>query len=189
MNWNLLAFVRRLAVHKRGNVLMIFAFAVVPMVFATGMGIDYARAARLRTKLNAIADAATMLARRDKDAFDKVCDHLMVIDHAAKPSLSGKQPVVGTYRLLRQDVAEASGGFYSEDEFDIASLIERHASLRFLELGRSCVLPPYRTKRTVELLWHGVWRNLRRMISLKSSVGAKISLPLLRSILPSCSSK
>ena len=28
--------------------------------------------------------------------------------------------------------------------------------MRFLELGRSCVLPPYRNKRTVELLWHGI---------------------------------
>ncbi len=24
-----------------------------------------------------------------------------------------------------------------------------------MELGRSCVLPDYRTKRTVELLWQG----------------------------------
>lgn len=26
-----------------------------------------------------------------------------------------------------------------------------------MELGRSCVLPAYRTKRTVELLWQGAW--------------------------------
>ena len=128
---------------------------------------DVKRAQKLRYKVfyrdgSAIADAATMLARRDKDAFDKVCDHLMVIDHAAKPSLSGKQPVVGTYRLLRQEIAERHGGFYTENEFDIAGLMERHPSLRFLELGRSCVLPPYRTKRTVELLWHGVWTYVRR---------------------------
>lgn len=57
-----LAFARRFAANKRGNVLMILAFAVIPMVFATGMGIDYARAARLRTKLNAIADAAALAA-------------------------------------------------------------------------------------------------------------------------------
>jgi putative hemolysin len=128
---------------------------------------DVRRAQKLRYKVfyrdgSAIADAATMLARRDKDAFDKVCDHLMVIDHAARPSLSGKQAVVGTYRLLRQEIAEAHGGFYTENEFDIAGLMERHPSLRFLELGRSCVLPPYRTKRTVELLWHGVWTYVRR---------------------------
>ena len=37
----------------------------------------------------------------------------------------------------------------------------RHPGLRFLELGRSCVLPPYRSKRTIELLWRGVWSYVR----------------------------
>ena len=92
---------------------------------------DVKRAQKLRYKVfykdgTAIADAATMLAQRDKDAFDTICDHLLVIDHAAKPSLSGKQPVVGTYRLLRQEVADRHGGFYTENEFDIAGMIERH---------------------------------------------------------------
>src|SRR5450756_1367769 len=78
---------------------------------------DVKRAQKLRYRVfykdgTAIADAATLLARRDKDAFDRICDHLLVIDHAAKPSISGQQPVVGTYRLLRQDVAENHGGFY-----------------------------------------------------------------------------
>src|SRR6266446_8072069 len=128
---------------------------------------DVKRAQKLRYRVfykdgTAIANAATMLARRDKDAFDRICDHLLVIDHAAKPSIVGRQPVVGTYRLLRQDVAEQHGGFYTENEFDISGLIDRHDGLRFLELGRSCVLPPYRNKRTVELLWHGIWTYVRR---------------------------
>jgi putative hemolysin len=152
---------------------------------------DVKRAQKLRYRVfykdgTAIADAATMLARRDKDSFDKICDHLMVIDHAAKPSLRGKQPVVGTYRLLRQEVATNHGGFYTEDEFDISGLIERHASLRFLELGRSCVLPRYRTKRTVELLWHGIWSYVRQhrldvMIGCASFEGTdpdRLALPL-----------
>ena len=128
---------------------------------------DVRRAQKLRYKVfykdgSAIADAATMLARRDKDVYDKFCDHLLVIDHAAKPSLSGKQPVVGTYRLLRQDVAERHGGFYTDHEFAISDLVDRHRDLKFLELGRSCVLPPYRNKRTVELLWHGIWTYVRK---------------------------
>ena len=152
---------------------------------------DVKRAQKLRYEIfykngTAIADAATLLARRDKDAFDKICDHLLVVDHAAKPSLRGKQPVVGTYRLLRQDVARNHGGFYSEDEFDVASLTERHASLRFLELGRSCVLPRYRTKRTVELLWQGIWSYVRQhrldvMIGCASFEGTdpdRLALPL-----------
>jgi putative hemolysin len=134
---------------------------------------DIKRAQRLRYKVfyqdgNAIADARTMLARRDKDAFDKICDHLLVIDHNAKQPLEGahafarKPPVVGTYRLLGQEAADRHGGFYTESEFDIGRIVDQHSQLRFLELGRSCVLPPYRNKRTVELLWHGIWTYVRR---------------------------
>ncbi|HEX7881251.1 MAG TPA: GNAT family N-acyltransferase, partial [Afipia sp.] len=65
-------------------------------------------------------------------------------------------------------------------------LMERQSGLSFLELGRSCVLPPYRTKRTVELLWHGVWSYVRRhnldvMIGCASFEGTnpdRLALPL-----------
>ena len=97
----------------------------------------------------AVANPARLLSRRDVDAYDAICDHLLVIDH-------GKDQVVGTYRLLRQPLAEEFGGFYTANEFDIDALIGRHAKLQFLELGRSCVLAAYRNKRTVELLWHGI---------------------------------
>ncbi|MBV9557549.1 MAG: GNAT family N-acetyltransferase [Pseudolabrys sp.] len=103
---------------------------------------------------SALPDPARLLARRDVDAFDAICDHLLVLDHEANKS----QPeVVGTYRLLRQQLAEDYGGFYTSSEFDVTPLIEQHRGLNFLELGRSCVLPAYRNKRTVELLWHGIW--------------------------------
>src|SRR5712672_2866778 len=112
---------------------------------------DVKRAQKLRYRVfykigTAIADATTMLARRDKDAFDKICDHMLVIDHTAKRPRDGagafkrKPPVVGTYRLLGQDAAYRHGGFSTESEFDVGALIERHRGLRFLELGRSCVL-------------------------------------------------
>ncbi len=107
-------------------------------------------------EMSAVADTALYFARRDIDLFDAVCDHLLVIDHGVQP-LRRAPSIVGTYRLLRQDIAERSGGFYSAGEFDVASLVERRPDLKFLELGRSCVLPPYRNKRTVELLWHGIW--------------------------------
>ena len=99
----------------------------------------------------------------------------------------GQRPaVVGTYRLLRQDVAEDHGGFYTAGEFDIGALIARHRKLQFLELGRSCVLAPYRNKRTVELLWHGIWtyvlqNRLDVMIGCASLDGTdpeRLALPL-----------
>jgi putative hemolysin len=106
---------------------------------------------------NAIPNPGRLFARRDVDSYDAICDHLLVIDHAARDRAALNRPaVVGTYRLLRQMLAEDHGGFYTSGEFAIGGLIERHSDLQFLELGRSCVLTPYRNKRTVELLWHGI---------------------------------
>ncbi len=58
----LTASIKRLRSDRRGNVLMIFGFALLPMTFAVGMTIDYARAAKLQTKINTIADAAVLAA-------------------------------------------------------------------------------------------------------------------------------
>ncbi len=91
--------------------------------------------------------------QRDADDFDPICDHLLVERDDGV--------LVGTYRLLRQEVAQQDQGFYSAQEFDIAPLLARHHALRFLELGRSCVLKPYRTKPVVELLWQGIWDYVR----------------------------
>jgi len=106
---------------------------------------------------SAIPNPTRLFARRDIDGYDAICDHLLVVDHAARDRTASNRPaVVGTYRLLRQPLAEQYGGFYTAGEFDIRALITRHSRLQFLELGRSCVLSPYRNKRTVELLWHGI---------------------------------
>ena len=105
----------------------------------------------------AIPNPGRLFARRDIDGYDAICDHLLVLDHAASDRQNANRPaVVGTYRLLRQPLAEEYGGFYTAGEFDIGALIARHRNLQFLELGRSCVLAPYRNKRTVELLWYGI---------------------------------
>jgi L-ornithine Nalpha-acyltransferase len=103
----------------------------------------------------AVADPTARLIRRDVCPFDRVCDHLIVLDHAVRRR--GGPKVVGVYRLLRQDVAEANFGFYSAGEFDIAPMIARHRGKRFLELGRSCVAQGYRGKPTLELMWRGIW--------------------------------
>jgi putative hemolysin len=107
---------------------------------------------------NAVPSQKAALVRRDICPFDKVCDHLLVIDVEARNRFGRSKPkVVGTYRLLRRDVAERTLGFYSAREFDLAPLLERQAGTRFLELGRSCVHPKYRSKRAIELLWRGLW--------------------------------
>ncbi|GGA58398.1 hypothetical protein GCM10011385_10030 [Nitratireductor aestuarii] len=93
---------------------------------------------------------------RDADDFDEICDHLLVVDTAAGEGGA----IVGTYRLLPQE--RATRGFYSDSEFELTELVARHPGRRFLELGRSCVLPDYRSKRTIELLWQGIWSYCRR---------------------------
>ncbi|MBO9422064.1 GNAT family N-acetyltransferase [Labrenzia sp. R4_2] len=116
-------------------------------------------------EMSAVADAQTLATRRDADPFDAYCDHLLVVDHASlKRNKLGrlKPEIVGTYRVLRQDVADRHGGFYTSAEYDIQSLIDANPGKRFMELGRSCVLKPYRNKKTIELLWHGLWSYILR---------------------------
>jgi L-ornithine Nalpha-acyltransferase len=91
----------------------------------------------------------------DVDPYDAVCDHLLVEDCA-----SGVPQIVGTYRLLRQSVAEARQGFYSAGEFDLACFSGRGSET--LELGRSCVAPDYRDSGTIQLLWRGIAAYLRQ---------------------------
>jgi L-ornithine Nalpha-acyltransferase len=139
-------------------------------------------------EMSAAPNGASLLSRRDIDEYDALCDHLLVLDHdvTPKPFRPAKPKVVGTYRLLRQEVADRNRGFYTAGEYDIAPLIEAHPDLRFLELGRSCVLMPYRNKRTVELLWHGIWayvlhHRIDVMIGCASLEGTdpeKLALPL-----------
>ncbi len=128
---------------------------------------DIRRTQRLRFEVfykegGAIPDVQTAFTRRDADKFDKFCDHLIVIDHAWKNKFGKVKPkVVGAYRLLRDDMAQNAGGFYSAGEYDLAPLLARHAGKRILELGRSCVLESHRSKRAIELLWRGLLAYIR----------------------------
>jgi Flp pilus assembly protein TadG len=56
------ALIRRLAADRSGNILMLTGLAILLLTMAIGMGIDYSRAQRLETKLNAAADAAALAA-------------------------------------------------------------------------------------------------------------------------------
>ncbi len=90
--------------------------------------------------------------KRDFDDFDDITDHLIVL---VKNEDTKQETIVGTYRLLRQNVVEQHGcGFYSDSEYDLQRLTGSPNNL--LELGRSCVLPDYRTKPILNLLWQGI---------------------------------
>ncbi|PID37008.1 MAG: ornithine-acyl-ACP acyltransferase [Rhodobacterales bacterium] len=88
-------------------------------------------------------------AKLERDAFDAHFDHLMLRDHA----LPGA-PVVGVYRVMRDDQMQAVGRFYSEDEYDLTPLLT--SGRRLLELGRSCVRAEYRGGEALHRLWRGL---------------------------------
>jgi L-ornithine Nalpha-acyltransferase len=122
---------------------------------------DVCRSQRLRYQVffeegGAIPNPTARRLRRDVCHFDSACDHLLVVDKTLRGS-DGSQRLVGVYRLLRQEVAESNFGFYSSGEFDVDSLIARHPSARFLEVGRVCVAPTHRRKHVLEVLWRGIW--------------------------------
>jgi putative hemolysin len=125
---------------------------------ATRSEVEAAQALRYRVfveEMGARLPEEAMAQKRDFDSIDRYCDHLLVLDTA----LTGEteEQIVGTYRLLRQEVAARHDGFYSQSEFDVTDLTGRNSGKRFLELGRSCVLSTYRTRRTLEALWQGNW--------------------------------
>jgi putative hemolysin len=88
----------------------------------------------------------------DEDRFDEFCEHLLVRDLA-----SGE--VVGTYRILGPRAAEAAGGYYSEQEFELGRLVHLRPGL--VEVGRSCVHPEHRTGAVIALLWTALAQYMR----------------------------
>ena len=129
--------------------------SLVVRLAATADEIDAAQALRWR-----VFREGSDVEGRDSDRFDAFCDHLIVVDTALAGSVASR--IVGTYRLMRPENARRAGGWYSQAEFDLEALAQWISNRRILELGRSCVLPQYRTRRTVELLWQGIWAFCRK---------------------------
>lgn len=113
-------------------------------------------AQRLRYKVfyleyGAQADDETKKQERDFDSYDDITDHLIVM---CAHKTTNVEKIVGTYRLLRQEIAEKHKYYYSGNEFDLSKLTQ--SGQKLLELGRSCVLDEYRTKPVLNLLWQGI---------------------------------
>ena len=116
--------------------------------------IDASQALRYRVfydEMGAVPDAESARSNRDKDAYDAVADHLLVLDHSLG---EGTKAVVGTYRLIRAPAAARIGHFYSAAEYDIAPILAFRGEV--LELGRSCVDPAHRNRNVMQLLWSGI---------------------------------
>lgn len=100
---------------------------------ATGLSVDHAN-------------------RLERDVLDPDLDHLVLIDPTIDPETLDH--VVGVYRLLPQDRAEALGRFYSDAEYDLTPL--RRSGRKLVELGRSCVHRDYRRGAAMLHLWNGL---------------------------------
>lgn len=100
-------------------------------VFAEGMG----------AKLPNTAEAI------DRDEFDDYCHHLIVKDVHA-------DCIVGYSRILTSELAEQHNGFYSATEFNLGNIIKPNK--RYMEIGRTCVDPDYRSGAVIGLLWGGI---------------------------------
>jgi len=85
---------------------------------------------------------------RDRDEFDSICHHLMVID-------TKTDELVGTYRMQTSEMAARFHGFYSEQEFRLDQLPETVLASA-LEVGRACVAEHHRNTQTLFQLWRGL---------------------------------
>ena len=116
--------------------------------------IDAAQALRYRVfyeEMTAHPTPEMAARRRDFDAFDTVCDHLLVLDRRRG---EGPEGIVGTYRLIRRSAAAAIGRFYSSAEYDIQPMIDYPGEV--LEVGRSCIEKDARNTATMQMLWRGI---------------------------------
>lgn len=118
---------------------------------------DLMAAQRLRyavfvEELGASGPMVDHAARLERDDFDPIYDHLILVD--TRRDAAALDHVVGVYRLLPSDRAAAFGRFYCDSEYDLTRL--RASGRRLLELGRSCVHPDYRGGAAMFLLWNAL---------------------------------
>ena len=101
--------------------------------------------------------ASFLFARRDVDPFDAVCDHLLVVDHAARTAaqISPRSSApIGCCARRSPSAGPASTRPASSISLRCSPVTASAASSS--SAAPAC-WPPYRNKRTVELLWHGIW--------------------------------
>jgi putative hemolysin len=88
----------------------------------------------------------------DQDDYDPYCKHMLIVDERS-------DQIVGYTRLLSQEHVSAVGGFYSQQEFDLGRILDING--RFLEIGRTCIHPGYRTGGAIAVLWSALARHVQ----------------------------
>ncbi|MCP4911645.1 MAG: GNAT family N-acetyltransferase [Oligoflexia bacterium] len=87
----------------------------------------------------------------DKDSFDALCDHLIIIDNET-------QGVVGTYRVISDSF---NMPFYSEGEFNLDQ-VKKLRGVK-MELGRACISVEHRNGAVIDLLWKGIGKYAKEL--------------------------
>ena len=118
---------------------------------------DLAAAQRLRyavfvEELGGDGPLVDHAARLERDEYDTVFDHLILIDR--RRDAKSLDDVVGVYRVLPSTRVGPADRFYSEGEYDLGPL--RASGRKLLELGRSCVHPDHRGGSAMFHLWNGL---------------------------------
>jgi len=113
--------------------------------------------------------------RLERDALDPYFDHLLLIDRRRDPATH--EHVIGVYRLLTSERADAMGRFYCDAEYDLTPL--RRTGRRLVELGRSCVHRDHRRGAAMLHLWNGLadyvlTRGIEIMFGVASFPGTDI---------------
>lgn len=85
----------------------------------------------------------------DEDAFDEICDHLIVVEQ-------NSGAVVGTYRMQTGTTAGENLGYYGACEFDFSPY--EPVRDQIVELGRACVHKDHRSIAVISMLWKEIVR-------------------------------
>jgi Flp pilus assembly protein TadG len=107
----LIKFLARLKADQGGNIMITMGFAIIPLTFAVGFGVDYARAMSLQTQLNSAADAAALAAVAPAMILQSNAESTSAATkmfNAQAAQLSGYQDLVMTPVVV--DGASGSGG-------------------------------------------------------------------------------
>ncbi|HLO89123.1 MAG TPA: GNAT family N-acyltransferase [Nostocaceae cyanobacterium] len=96
--------------------------------------------------------ASSNLYQMDKDKFDEVCHHLILIARETGET-------IGTYRMQTYKMAMEGLGFDAADIFNLEGIPE-HILQASVEVGRACIAKKYRNSHTLLLLWKGLTNYL-----------------------------
>ncbi|MBU7586377.1 MAG: GNAT family N-acetyltransferase [Nostoc sp. TH1S01] len=92
--------------------------------------------------------SSSSLTQMDRDKFDEVCHHLMLIS-------KNTGQTIGTYRMQTYQMASQGLGFDAADIFNLSTIPE-HVLQASVEVGRACIATEFRNSQALLLLWEGL---------------------------------